>query len=233
MTTKKSCDIIKSVNKITVVRLTKNFIGFIARKDVDFMKFTVLKNGKEIEMESIGSNLRAGFMRATNAEGVETEVVSSEKFQSIVNTYVDTLVSHGVRSFVYAFEQKGEVHYYRMIPSDVKTHARELYSFNTDGKFLALTYRATRTEIECLQEYGQEIFRTIAEDLLKIQEEANLGYKAEVLLYGKSQHKKTYSDGKSYNKNGKKENSQLKASCRNSSRSRSKSHNIWSARYEG
>lgn len=197
------------------------------------MKFTVLKNGKEIEMESINSNLRAGCMLATNAEGVETEVVSSEKFQSIVNTYVNTLVSHGVRSFVYAFEQKGEVHYYRMTPSGVKTHAKKLYSFNTDGKFLALTYRATKTEIECLQEYGQEILRAIAEDLLKIQEEANLGYKAEVLLYGKSQHKKTYSDGKSYNQNGKKENSQLKASCRNSSRSRSKSHNIWSARYEG
>lgn len=197
------------------------------------MRFTVLKNGKEIEMESIGSNLRAGCMLATDAEGAKTEVVSSEKFQSIVNTYVDTLVSHGVRSFIYAFEQKGEVRYYRMTPSGVKTHAKKLYSFNTDGKFLALTYRATKTEIECLQEYGQEILRAIAEDLLKIQEEANLGYKAEILLYGKSQHQKTYSDGKSYNQNGKKENSQLKASCRNSSRSRSKSHNIWSARYEG
>lgn len=196
------------------------------------MKFVVLKNGKEVEMESISSNLRAGCMWATDPEGVNTEVISSEKFQSTVNTYVDTLVSHGVRSFVYAFEQKGEIRYYRMTPANVKTHAKKLYSFNTDGKFLALTYRATKTEIECLQEYGQEILRTIAEDLLKIQEEANLGYKAEVLLYGKSQHKKTYSDGKSYNQNGKKENSQLKASCRNSSRSRSKSHNIWSARYE-
>lgn len=196
------------------------------------MKFVVLKNGKEVEMESVGSNLRAGFMWATDPEGVKTEVVSSEKFQNIVNTYVDTLVSHGVRSFIYAFEQKGEVRYYRMTPSGVKTHAKKLYSFNTDGKFLALTYRATKTEIECLQEYGQEIFRAIAEDLLKIQEEANLGYKAEVLLYGKSQHKKTYSDGKSYNQNGKKESSQLKASCRNSSRSRSKSHNIWSARFK-
>ena len=196
------------------------------------MKFVVLKNGKEIEMESIGSNLRAGCMWATDAKGVKTEVVSSEKFQSTVNTYVDTLVSHGVRSFVYAFEQKGLVHYYRMTPANVKANAKKLYSFNTDGKFLALTYRATRTEIDCLQEYGQEILQAIAEDLLKIQEEANLGYKAEVLLYGKSQHKKTYSDGKSYNQNGKKENSQLKASCRNSSRSRSKSHNIWSARYE-
>ena len=173
------------------------------------MKFVVLKNGKEIEMESVNSNLRAGCMWATDPEGVKVEVVSSEKFQSTVNTYVDTLVSHGVRSFVYAFEQKGLVHYYRMTPSGVKTHAKKLYSFNTDGKFLALTYRATKTEIECLQAEGIEIFQAEAEDLLSVQNEASNGYKAEVLLYGKSQHKNTYSDGKSYNQNGKKENSQL------------------------
>ena len=197
------------------------------------MKFTVLKNGKEMEMESINSNLRAGCMWATDPEGVKTEVVSSEKFQGIVNTYVDTMTSHGVRSFVYAFEQNRLVHYYRMTPANVKANAKKLYSFNTDGKFLALTYRATKTEIECLQAEGIEIFQAEAEELLSVQNEASNGYKAEVLLYGKSQHKKTYSDGKSYNQNGKKENSQLKASCRNSSRSRSKSHNIWSARYEG
>ena len=196
------------------------------------MKFVILENGKEIEMESVGSNLRLGCMRATNATGEEKEVISSEKFQGIVNKYVDTMTSHGVRSFVYAFEQKGLVHYYRMTPANVKTNAKKLYSFNTDGKFLALTYRATRTEIDCLQAEGIEIFQAEAEDLLSVQNEASNGYKAEVLLYGKSQHKKTYSDGKSYNQNGKKENSQLKASCRNSSRSRSKSHNIWSARYE-
>ena len=197
------------------------------------MKFTVFENGNEKEMTSIGSNLRAGFLWATNASGEKKEVVSSEKFQSIVNKYIDTMTSHGVRSFVYAFEQKGLVHYYRMTPTKVKKNAKNLYSFNTDGKFLALTYRATRTEIDCLQAEGIEIFQAEAEDLLSVQNEASNGYKAEVLLYGKSQHKKTYSDGKSYNQNGKKESSQLKASCRNSSRSRSKSHNIWSARYEG
>lgn len=196
------------------------------------MKFVTLVNGVEKSWESVSSNLRGGQMIGIDENGNQKVVVSSGDFQEKVNHYVDNMVSHGVRAFVFAYELKKAVHYVRVTPGNVKKYAKKLYSFNTDGKFLSLTFRATKTEIECLQEIGTEIMEIEAEELLNIQSEASNGYKAEVLLYGRSQHKPTYSDGKSFNGNGKKESTQLKASCRNSSRSRSKTHNIWSARFE-
>lgn len=195
------------------------------------MKFVTLVNGKEKNWESIDSNLRAGQMIGIDASGHRKTLVSEEDFQKKVDRYVDTMVKHGVRAFVYAYELKGAIHYIRVTPAQVKKNAFRLYSFNTDGKFLALTFRATRIEIEALQEIGEEIMEVEAEELLNVQNEASNGYKAEVLLYGRAQHKATFSDGKSCNVNGKKESTQLKASCRNRSRSRSKTHNIWSARF--
>lgn len=195
------------------------------------MKFITLVNGVEKSWESVSSNLRTGQMIGIDENGNQKVVVSSGDFQEKVNRYVDNMVSHGVRAFVFAYELKKAVHYVRVTPSNVKKYAKKLYSFNTDGKFLSLTFRATKTEIECLQEIGTEIMEIEAEELLNVQSEASNGYKAEVLLYGRSQHKITFSDGKSCNVNGKKESTQLKASCRNSSRSRSKTHNIWSARF--
>lgn len=195
------------------------------------MKFVTLVNGKEKAWESIDSNLRAGQMVGIDSNRNQQVLVSEEDFQEKVNNYVDTMISHGVRAFVFAYELKKAIHYVRVTPNNVKKNAKKLYSFNTDGKFLALTFRATKVEIECLQAIGVEIEEIEAEELLDVQTEASNGYKAEVLLYGRSQHKRTWSDGKSYNQNGKKENTQLKASCRNSSRSRSKTHNIWSARF--
>ena len=171
-------------------------------------------------------------MIGIDASGHRKTIVSEEDFQKKVDRYVDNMVKHGVRAFVYAYELKKAVHYVRVTPSNVKKYAKKLYSFNTDGRFLALTFRATRVEIECLRKIGSEILQVEAEELIAVQSEASLGYKAEVLLYGRAQHKATFSDGKSFNASGKKESSQLKASCRNSSRSRSKTHNIWSARYE-
>lgn len=196
------------------------------------MKFVTLVNGMEKNWESVDSNLREGRMVGIDSLGRREVIVSAKDFQEKVNRYVDTMVNHGVRAFVFAYELKKVIHYVRVTPAKVKKFATKLYSFNTDGKFLALTFRATKTEIECLQEIGEEIMAIEAEELLAVQSEASNGYKAEVLLYGRSQHKATYSDGKSCNVNGKKESTQLKASCRNSSRSRSKTHNIWSARYE-
>lgn len=196
------------------------------------MKFATIMNGTEKNWESISSNLRAGQMIGIDEGGRQQVIVSPEDFQEKVNRYVDNMVKHGVKAFVYAYELKKAIHYVRVTPGNVKKYAKKLYSFNTDGKFLALTFRATRTEIECLQEIGVEVMEIEAEELLNVQNEASNGYKAEILLYGRSQHKKTFSDGKSCNVNGKKESTQLKASCRNSSRSRSKTHNIWSARYE-
>lgn len=195
------------------------------------MKFVTLVNGMEKTWESIDSNLRAGRMVGIDSNGKQKVLVSEQDFQEKVNTYVDNMTSHGVRAFVFAYELKKAIHYVRVTPGNVKKFAKKLYSFNTDGKFLAITFRATRIEIDCLSEIGVEIEEVEADELLDVQSEASNGYKAEVLLYGRSQHKRTYSDGKSYNQNGKKENTQLKASCRNSSRSRSKTHNIWSARF--
>lgn len=195
------------------------------------MKFVTLVNGKEKEWISIDSNLRAGQMIGIDSNGKQKILVSEQDFQEKVNAYVDNMVAHGVRAFVFAYELKKVIHYVRVTPNNVKKFAKRLYSFNTDGKFLSITFRATRVEIDCLNEIGVEIEQVEAEDLLNVQDEANIGYKAEVFLYGRAQHKCTHSDGKSYNQNGKKENTQLKASCRNSSRSRSKTHNIWSARF--
>lgn len=195
------------------------------------MKFVTLVDGEEKSWKSINANLRAGQMIGIDEGGRQQVIVSPEDFQEKVNRYVDNMVKHGVKAFVYAYELKKAIHYVRVTPNNVKKFSKKLYSFNTDGKFLALTFRATRTEIECLQEIGTEIMEIEAEELLNVQNEASNGYKAEVLLYGRSQHKATYSDGKSCNANGKKEATQLKASFRNSSRSRSKTHNIWSARF--
>lgn len=196
------------------------------------MKFVTLVNGTEKSWESIDSNLRAGQMIGIDTEGNQQIIVSTDEFQKKVNNYVDNMVKHGVRAFVFAYEGKSLIHYVRVTPSKLKENAMRIYSFNTDGKFLALTFRATKVEIETLKEIGVEILQVEADELIAIQSEASNGYKAEVLLYGRPQHKATYSDGRSYNMNGKKESTQLKASCRNSSRSRSKTHNIWSARYE-
>lgn len=218
-------------NKRVEKNYYKNILQAERRKGRVFMKFVTLVNGAEKSWESIDSNLRAGQMIGIDAGGHREVLVSEEDFQNKVDRYVDNMVNHGVRAFIFAYELKKAVHYVRVTPAQVKKNAFRLYSFNTDGKFLSLTFRATKVEIECLQEIGVEILEVEAEEFLAVQNEASNGYKAEVLLYGRSQHKTTYSDGKSLNLSGKLESTQLKSSCRNRSRSRSKTHNIWSARF--
>ena len=194
------------------------------------MKFAINTNGKEKFYMSTDSNLRKGFMEAVDTTTGKARVVVSEAdFEEKVNSYVDTFVKHGVRSFIFAFEEKAKVYYYRMTPGEVKKHKKSLYSFNTDGKFLSICCRVTRVEKATLKQYGTLIKVVEAEDFHEVEEASN-GYKAEVILYKKPQKKVTYSDGKSLSPSGKKENSQLKASCRNSSYTLSKSHNIWTAR---
>ena len=90
------------------------------------MKFAINTNGKEKFYMSTDSNLRKGFMEAVDTTGKVRVVVSEADFEEKVNSYVDTFVKHGVRSFIFAFEEKAKVYYYRMTPGEVKKHKKSL-----------------------------------------------------------------------------------------------------------
>ena len=179
--------------------------------------------------------LRSGELRATTGE----VLVTKKQHLAIVKNYITYFHAHGVKSFCYCLQwkgrgkHKGEVYtaYIRATRSLIERNPERFYTWNATGtKELSLCFRPDNNSIAWLLDNCEIIKRVDLEEWEAETTEINQGYKAEVLLYGRSQKRRTFSDGKSPSPSGKLENSQLKASCYNSSGSRSKSHDIWLAR---
>lgn len=194
------------------------------------MKAIIYKNGKKITVTT-SPDLRSGVLVDVDGNIIKTFA----EYLAYIKNYLDIFYSHGVKSFVFAFttggKTNGVTHYVRATRTQILNNPTYFYSWNTDGEFLALTFRVDKKAAQWLLANCVEISRQEYETLKAIETELNNGYKAEMLLYGRAQTKKTFSDGKSLNQNGKKENTQLKSSIYNSSGSRSKACNIWSAKY--
>lgn len=180
-------------------------------------------------------DLRSGVLTDVSGNTLQTY----DDYYNHIKNYLDLYRSHGVRAFVFAYTVGGRklgatVKYIRVTATEILKNPTYFYTYNTDGDFLALTYRPDRRAIDFFENNCTQITAIEYDALLDAMNtiNKNSGYGAETVLYGRPQTKKTYSDGKSISPTGKKENSQLKASVYNSSGSRSKTCNIWSARYD-
>ena len=206
------------------------------------MKFNVRVNGVVRFYNSIPALSRGRLTVEDLSNGEQMELINREVFTDIIVNYVDEMVAHGVRAFVYSYKIKGDngvnyVTYRRVTPANVKKHP-EIYVWNTDGKakecFPTLCFRKQGFHEALFDEIGIEIskmeYDEFEREFASAYAEYNRGFQAEKVLYGKAQHKQTWSDGKSINHHGKKENTQLKASLPNSSGSNSNTAPIWKGR---